>query len=97
MNSKNSKLQILFFKNDGCAQCYTEKPIMKHLSEKYRDQLKIETIDVNSDPLAALKGNMLTAPSVVVIKNHQTVEKISHFMTEDQLETVIQYYLKEGI
>ncbi len=39
------------------------------------------------------KYNVLTAPSIILIKNDEMVERISRFIDQNQLETVIRYYL----
>lgn len=87
------KLKMLAFENDWCAQCYTERPIIRRLATKYHDQLDVEVVNADNNPLVAKKYNVLTAPSIILIKNGELVEQISRFIDQNQLETVIRYYL----
>ncbi|WLT36672.1 thioredoxin family protein [Lactiplantibacillus plantarum] len=87
------KLKMLVFENDWCAQCYTERPIIHRFAIKYHDQLEVEVLNADNNPLMVKKYNVLTAPSIILIKNDEMVERISRFIDQNQLETVIRYYL----
>ncbi|MBU8890749.1 thioredoxin family protein [Lactiplantibacillus plantarum] len=67
--------------------------MIHRLAIKYHDQLEVEVLNADNNPLMVKKYNVLTAPSIILIKNDEMVERISRFIDQNQLETVIRYYL----
>lgn len=45
----NQSLTLLVFENDWCAQCYTQRPIIKQISQYFYDQLKVQMVNVEND------------------------------------------------
>ena len=92
-SDSNSKLKLLVFENDWCAQCYTQRPIINALRTKYAEQLKVTIFNVEADPELSADYNIKSAPSIIVKKNGNVVERIPRFIDKEQLETIIRYYL----
>lgn len=86
-------LRLLVFENDWCAQCYTERPIVAAIKQSYADRLNLEIVNVDRNPKLVEQHQIRSAPSIVLIKNQQVVEKIPRFMDKEQLQAVINYYL----
>ncbi|WP_331716268.1 thioredoxin family protein [Limosilactobacillus fastidiosus] len=60
---------------------------------KYAEQLKVTTFNVEADPELSADYNIKSAPSIIVKKNRNVVERIPRFIDKEQLETIIRYYL----
>lgn len=86
-------LTLLAFENDWCAQCYTERPVIQQIADEYRGQLTVQSVNVSADTALADRYQVKTAPSVVLVKDGEVVEKIPRFIDHDQLAGVIRYYL----
>lgn len=86
-------LTLLAFENDWCAQCYTERPLVQQIADEYRGQLTVQSVNVTADSTLADKYQVKTAPSVVLVKDGEVVEKIPRFIDHNQLARVIRYYL----
>lgn len=88
-----NNLTMLVFENDWCAQCYTERPIIQSVAKKYNNCLEVKVINIEDDSQLAVRYGVLAAPTIVILKNNEIVEKIPRFISQDQLENVIRYYL----
>ncbi|WP_367333281.1 thioredoxin family protein [Limosilactobacillus sp.] len=86
-------ITLLAFENDWCAQCYTERPVIQKIEDEYRGQLTVQSVNVATDATLADKYRVQTAPSMVLIKDGEVVERIPHFIDHNQLESFIRYYL----
>lgn len=93
ISTLSSKLTLLAFENDWCAQCYTERPIIHKIAEEYVGQLMVQSVNVTTDTKLSDLYKIKTAPSIVLIKDGSVVEKITRFIDHDQLDRVIRYYL----
>lgn len=93
VSTPSSKLTLLSFENDWCAQCYTERPIIQKVAEEYAGQLLVQSVNVTTDTTLSDLYKIKTAPSIVFIKDGLVVEKITRFIDYDQLDRVIRYYL----
>ena len=92
-SSSNSRLELLVFENNWCAQCYTQRPIIKSLRTEYPEQIDVKTFNVEEKQKLSADYNIKSAPSIIVKKNGNVVERIPRFIDKEQLETIIRYYL----
>lgn len=89
----NADLTLLFFKNDWCVQCYTQAPIVKLIARRYANDLAVKVINIDQEIALAVSYQIYAAPSMILFKNNQIVERIPRFVTQEQLDTIIKYYL----
>lgn len=92
-SDSNSKLELLVFENNWCAQCYTQRPIINALRTEHLEQIDVKTFNVEEEPKVSADYNIKSAPSIIVKKNEKVVERIPRFIDKEQLETIIRYYL----
>lgn len=88
----DSPLKLLVFENDWCAQCYTERKVIHQIADQYHGQVKVSLINGQDHPEIIEQFHVQSAPSLVLIKNHQVVEQIPRFMDQDQLQSLLNYY-----
>lgn len=86
-------LKLLAFENDWCAQCYTQRPIVQAIKEKFAKQLNVEIVNADEDSTTAAKYQVYSAPSLILEKDGQVVERLPRFTDQEQLTTLIRYYL----
>lgn len=89
---KAKQLKLLVFQNDWCAQCYTERPVVRAVQRKF-SELNVKMIDAEEKLNLARKYQIQSAPSLVLLKDNKIVERINRFINQEQLEKVIRYYL----
>jgi thioredoxin 1 len=85
-------LTLIAFENDWCAQCYTERPVVKNIQQKFAADLDVHLVNADQNPTLTEKYGIYSAPSLVLLKNGEVVEKVSRFVDEQQLTTIISYY-----
>lgn len=90
---KQAKLTLLVFENDWCAQCYTQRPIIRALSKKYSSKIDVQLIKIQDNPELAEQYQLFSAPSMVLLVNGQVVERVTRFIDANQLNTLVRYYM----
>lgn len=85
-------LTLIAFENDWCAQCYTQRPVIKSIQQKFAADLDVRVINADENPVLTAKYGIYSAPSIVLIKDGQVVEKVLRFINEQQLAAIIRYY-----
>lgn len=88
-----TKLRLLAFENDWCAQCYTQRPIVQAVREEFAGQLDVEIVNAEENGTVASKYRVYSAPSLILEKDGQVVERLPRFTDQEQLSTLIRYYL----
>ncbi|KRL66817.1 thioredoxin [Companilactobacillus versmoldensis DSM 14857 = KCTC 3814] len=86
-------INLLSFSKDWCAQCYTQQPILEQAAEKYRERIHFYQINADDNVDLIKKYNVLSAPSLVVEKDGRAVYDVAGFLDQEQLESIIAYYL----
>lgn len=79
---------VLYFNDDACSICYTEKNVVDELDHQIGDKLPIfeGTTDLTSE------FGVSSTPSVVLIKDGQKIDQFNKYLDIDQIKTVINYY-----
>ena len=90
---KEFLLTLMYFENDWCAQCYTQRPIIKKIKEEYQNELNIEFINAEENAKLANKYDIRSAPSLLLLKDGEVVERVPKFIDKEKLEILIRYYL----
>ena len=90
---KEFLLTLMYFENDWCAQCYTQRPIIKKIKEEYQNELNIEFINAEENAKLANEYDIRSAPSLLLLKDGEVVERVPKFIDEEKLEILIRYYL----
>ncbi|MCI2031500.1 MAG: thioredoxin family protein [Limosilactobacillus sp.] len=84
---------MINFENDWCAQCYTQRPIINQVSHKFNSYLNVQIVNTDAHLELAKKYNVYSAPSTILLRDGKIVEKITRFIDQSQLTTLIKYYL----
>lgn len=84
--------ELIYFYDQNCAHCYTETSIINHFAQEYSKLIPIHKINVEEYPHLAKEYQIVSTPTVVIIKNGRQAERFSHDLDLDQLKTVANYY-----
>lgn len=80
---------ILYFNDDACSLCYTEKDVMSSFEGKSVPILKINAAE---NPDLVKEYGILSAPSAVFIKNGRKVDQFNKYLDAKQLQIAVNYY-----
>ncbi|MDI6733827.1 MAG: thioredoxin domain-containing protein [Planctomycetota bacterium] len=83
--SDNPKLILALFKSEWCHSCDRVLPEIKEVSLKYPDKIDFREIDISKQPEVSTKYEILSIPTLLVIKNGQVIERVTGFISKDNL------------
>jgi thioredoxin 1 len=86
-----SKLPVLVdFYADWCGPCKLAAPILEELSEQYKDKLVIAKINVDMNQNSAAQFDVMSIPTVILIKDGKEVERQIGFAGKSGYEELIK-------
>jgi thioredoxin 1 len=76
-----------------CGPCKMVAPILEQIANEYEDQLKVAKLDVDNNPVTAMRYGVQSIPTLIVFKNGREMERIIGYMPKDRLLTRIKPHL----
>ncbi len=89
----SEKATLIDFYADWCAPCKMMPPILKEVSQKLGDQIRIIKIDVDKNPQLSTKLNIQGVPTLAIYKGGEMKSRQSGVVPAHQLIPIIQQYL----
>ena len=77
---------LLDFFATWCGPCKMLAPIIEELAGEYDGKVKICKVDVDNDPELAVKFDIASIPTLVLIKNGEPVDKHVGFLPKASIE-----------
>ncbi len=71
----SDKPVVVDFWAEWCGPCRMVGPIVKELSEDYKDKVLVTKLDVDSNPGTSVKFGIRNIPTILFFKNGKVVDK----------------------
>lgn len=86
----NSDIPVVVdFYADWCGPCKMMAPIVEELAEEYEGKVKIGKINTDENRQAAAKYNIMTIPTLLIIKNGEVVDSVIGVLPKATLQAKI--------
>ncbi len=72
---QSDKIVLVDFWAEWCGPCRMVAPIVKELSEDYKDDLVVAKLDVDSNPETSAKYGIRNTPTILFFKDGGVVDK----------------------
>jgi thioredoxin len=83
---------IADFWAEWCGPCKTVDTYLGEIAKQYSEQLKIVTVDIESNPVVTSNYNVLNLPTLILFKFGQPVERIVGALSKQViLDKVLPY------
>lgn len=83
-------LVLIDFWAKWCGPCKMISPVLDELNGILGEELKIIKVDVDENPATAAEYEIMSIPTLILLKNGQTVEKFIGYQPLDSLLEVIE-------
>ena len=84
------KLVLVDFYATWCGPCKALAPVLEEVSEKYSDSIKIVKVDVDEEESIAAKFGIVSIPTIVFLKNGQTVTSFVGLKSAAEIEKLVE-------
>lgn len=84
------KLVLVDFYATWCGHCKALAPVLEEVSEKYSDSIKIVKVDVDEEESIAAKFGIVSIPTIVFLKNGQTVTSFVGLKSAAEIEKLVE-------
>ena len=79
-----------------CVPCKMLSPILEKLQMEFKEQIHIEEVNADNGVPELYSGmNIMSTPTLLILKDGILLEKINGFKTYDELKSVIEKLLGE--
>lgn len=76
-----------------CGPCKMLAPVFEGLGEELADKAKFVKVDVDESPDIAQRYQVMTVPSVLVLKDGELKEVSVGYVPKDQLKAIVEKHL----
>ncbi|MEM7556743.1 MAG: thioredoxin domain-containing protein [Cyanobacteria bacterium P01_A01_bin.84] len=84
LKQESNRLIIIKFVAPYCPSCKTLQPVLKQIAEDNPGKLHLVELDMTEEPELAIEFGVRSAPTVVLIKDRQTLTQISGLQPKKQ-------------
>lgn len=92
---KNASIKdaILYFNDDACSLYSTEKDVIKKFENEFAAKIPVYSVNAQEQTDLVKRYGVLSAPSVVLIKDGQKIDQFNKYMDLNQIKIAATYYL----
>jgi len=85
---------VIDFWASWCGPCMSFKPTMEKIAEDMKDKIKVVMVEVDRSPQAAGKFNVMSVPTIIILKDGQVKGQYTGALSEKDLKTKIEDAIK---
>lgn len=86
---------LIDFSAEWCGPCKVVAPVVEKLAQEYSGRLDVYTVDIDRDPALAARHGVMSVPTLLVLKDGKTVERIVGAASEKDLRKKLEPHLGE--
>jgi thioredoxin 1 len=90
---KSSKPVLVDFWAEWCVPCRTLLPSVEAVAERFKDVLRVGKLNVEENPDVPTRYNVITLPTLLLLKGGQVVEQRVGLISKDKLIQLLQPHL----
>ncbi len=90
---KSSKPVLVDFWAEWCVPCKTLLPSLDAVAAQFEDALRVGKLNVEDNPDVPTRYNVVTLPTLLLIKGGQVVEQRVGLISKDKLIQLLQPHL----
>lgn len=83
---RSEKPVILDFWATWCGPCRMIAPILEEIDREYGDKVKVGKVNVDEVPSLAMRYNIASIPTLLLVKNGEIVQTLVGYRPKVQLE-----------
>ena len=88
-------LKLIDFYSERCPPCQMLKPILEDVTSGFGDRLEFEKVDVDAYPERATEFNIMSIPTLVLLKGGKEVDRKVGLLTKGELTAWLETHLGE--
>jgi len=78
-------LTLLDFYADWCGPCKAMEPMFEEIKKDYSDKVNFKKIDVDTNNDIAMKYNVMSIPTFIILKNNEEIDRKTGSMPKETL------------
>lgn len=86
---KSNKIVLLDFWASWCGPCRMLSPIVDEVSDELGDSIKVGKINVDEEPDLASKYQIMSIPTLVVIKEGKEIKRSVGVVSKDEIKNLL--------
>ena len=90
---KAEKPVLVDFWAEWCGPCKMIAPVLEKLAEEYASSLKIVKLDVDNNPGAPERFEVMSIPTMILFKDGKPVERMVGYVPRQRLVNKIKPYI----
>jgi thioredoxin 1 len=90
---KSSKPVLVDFWAEWCVPCKTLLPSLEAVAAQFKDALRVGKLNVEDNPDVPIRYNVVTLPTLLLIKGGHVVEQRVGLISKDKLIQLLQPHL----
>jgi len=92
---KNNSAVLVDFWAGWCGPCRALAPTIEELAEQYAGKVLVAKLDVDENPATAEQFQVVSIPTVVVIKNRCEVDRIVGLCSKQKYDDTLRKHFEE--
>lgn len=86
-------IEFLKFYADWCSPCHVIEPFVQELEKEYSGKVNFTKIDVDREGEQVTKFNVLSIPTMILLKNGKEVGRLVGAMSKQMIKSKIEAVL----